>query len=59
KEHDEVGDLLKEIERITDDFTPPTNACFSFRRTYELLDALEKDIFNHIHMENSILFELI
>jgi regulator of cell morphogenesis and NO signaling len=58
-EHDAAGDLFKEIEIITEDYTPPHDACFTYKRTFELLDALEKDTFNHIHMENSILFELI
>lgn len=56
-EHDVAGDLFKELEEITNDFTPPIDACYSFKRTYELLDLLEKDTFNHIHMENSILFK--
>ena len=58
-EHDKAGDLFKELETATNDFTPPENACASYIRTFKLLDALEKDTFNHIHMENSILFPRI
>lgn len=58
-EHDAAGDLFKALEGVTNDFTPPIDACYSYRRTYELLDHLEKDTFNHIHMENSILFEML
>ena len=58
-EHDAAGDLFKALEAATNDFSPPEDACYSYRRTFELLDALEKDTFNHIHMENSILFPRI
>jgi regulator of cell morphogenesis and NO signaling len=55
-EHDVAGDVFKKLEILTNDFKAPSNACYSYQRTYELLDALEKDTFNHIHMENTILF---
>jgi len=58
-EHDAAGDLFKALEEATNDFTAPEHACYSYKRTFELLDALEKDTFNHIHMENSILFPMI
>lgn len=58
-EHDAAGDLFKSLEAATNDFTAPENACYSYKRTFELLDALEKDTFNHIHMENSILFNMV
>lgn len=58
-EHDAAGDLFKALEEETNDFTAPEHACYSYKRTFELLDALEKDTFNHIHMENSILFPMI
>ncbi len=58
-EHDAAGDLLKALEAATNDFTAPADACWSYKRTFELLDALEKDTFNHIHMENTILFGMI
>lgn len=55
-EHDAAGDLFKQIASLTNDYQAPEDACFSYKRTYELLDALEKDTFNHIHLENSVLF---
>jgi regulator of cell morphogenesis and NO signaling len=55
-EHDTAGDVLKELARITGDYTAPENACGSYRRTYYLLNDLEKDTFNHIHLENTVLF---
>lgn len=55
-EHDAAGDIFKELSRITDDYTAPENACNSYRRAFSLLDDLEKDTFNHIHLENTVLF---
>lgn len=55
-EHDAAGALFKQLEQVTDDFVAPDGACTTYRRTFALLDALQKDTFNHIHLENSVLF---
>jgi regulator of cell morphogenesis and NO signaling len=55
-EHDTAGDVFKELAKITGDYSAPRNACGSYRRTYSLLNDLEKDTFNHIHLENTVLF---
>lgn len=58
-EHDEAGDILKEIEKITRDFKAPEGACTSYRLAYDKIHNLEKDLFIHIYKENSVLFEMI
>ncbi|OAB44116.1 iron-sulfur cluster repair di-iron protein [Paenibacillus glacialis] len=55
-EHDQAGNILKEIRAITNDFTPPANACTTYRITYERLAELERMTFEHVHLENNILF---
>ncbi|WP_438351434.1 iron-sulfur cluster repair di-iron protein [Paenibacillus sp. FA6] len=55
-EHDQAGDILKEIREITNDFTPPAHACTTYRITYERLAELERMTFEHVHLENNILF---
>ena len=55
-EHTHAGDLIKEIREITNDFTPPAGACGTYRLVYQRLEALEADLFQHIHLENNILF---
>lgn len=55
-EHDVAGDLFKELEKVTLNFTPPLDACSSYKRVFQLIESLEKDTFNHIHLENSVLF---
>ena len=59
KEHDQAGDLLKNIRGITAGFKVPEEGCQSFRLLYEELKFLEKDTHPHIHKENNILFEKI
>ncbi|AOY78045.1 iron-sulfur cluster repair di-iron protein [Clostridium formicaceticum] len=56
-EHDNAGDVLKEMRRITCQYQAPSGGCNSFVRTYEKLQAIEADLFQHIHLENNILFQ--
>ncbi|MGO4276052.1 hemerythrin domain-containing protein, partial [Paenibacillus sp. TAF58] len=55
-EHEESGDLLKQIREITEDYKLPEDACTTFQLTYLKLEELEADMFQHIHLENNILF---
>ena len=55
-EHDQAGDILKKIREITNDFTPPAHACTTYRITYERLAELERMTYEHVHLENNILF---
>ncbi|EMT45762.1 iron-sulfur cluster repair di-iron protein [Anoxybacillus flavithermus] len=58
-EHEHAGDIIKNIREITNDFTPPVDACGTYRLVYNRLEALEDDLFTHIHLENNILFPRI
>jgi len=55
-EHDAAGEILREIRRVTNDFTPPGHACTTYRLTYARLEELEGMTFEHVHLENNILF---
>jgi len=56
-EHEAAGDLLKSMRSTTNHFQAPSNACETFVKTYRQLEALEVDMFEHIHLENNILFK--
>lgn len=56
EEHDDAGDLLGSIRRLTCDFTPPEGACPTFIALYQALQEFEQDLHQHIHLENNILF---
>jgi len=55
-EHDDAGDIIKRINELTNNFTPPAEACNTFRALYAKLEEYQNDLFQHIHLENNILF---
>ncbi|HKZ02813.1 MAG TPA: iron-sulfur cluster repair di-iron protein [Pyrinomonadaceae bacterium] len=55
-EHDTVGDILRELRRVTSDHTVPQDGCMSYQSLYHGLEAFETDLHQHIHLENNILF---
>ena len=55
-EHETVGDILRKMRSLSNDFTPPEGACPSYRGLYVGLEELEKDLHQHIHLENNVLF---
>jgi regulator of cell morphogenesis and NO signaling len=55
-EHESCGRVLKEIREITRDYTLPEDACATYQLTFRMLEELEADLFEHIHLENNILF---
>jgi regulator of cell morphogenesis and NO signaling len=55
-EHDDAGSALETFHRLTDAYTPPDWACNTFRATYDALAQLERDMHQHVHKENNILF---
>lgn len=57
--HGHVGDLLKKMNKITNNYTLPEGACNSYRITYARLQELESNTYEHIHLENNILFKNI
>ncbi len=55
-EHESAGDGLFELRRLTAGYTPPDDACNTFRALYFELSDMEHDLHRHIHLENNILF---
>lgn len=56
KEHTGAGDILKELRKVTKDYAVPEDGCNSYKLTYMMLQEFESDLFQHIHLENNILF---
>jgi regulator of cell morphogenesis and NO signaling len=56
QEHENAGVILKELYRLSDGYTPPEDACNTFRVLYGKLKEFEDDLHRHIHLENNILF---
>ena len=55
-EHETVGDLLRELRALSSSYTVPPDGCISYQTLYQALEAFEKDLHQHIHLENNILF---
>lgn len=55
-EHEHDSLILNKMKGVTDNFTLPAGACNSFTLLYKGLDALVNDLFQHIHLENDIVF---
>ncbi|EAR01828.1 iron-sulfur cluster repair di-iron protein [Maribacter sp. HTCC2170] len=56
EEHEGAGDAFKKIAQLTNNYTPPQDACNTFRALYAKLEEFEQDLHQHIHLENNILF---
>lgn len=55
-EHESAGDELYEIRSLTNNYTPPSDACNTFRVCFQELREFEEDLHKHVHLENNILF---
>jgi regulator of cell morphogenesis and NO signaling len=55
-EHDDAGRALSSLRDLTHDYTPPLDACNTFRAMLDSLHQLELDMHQHVHKENNILF---
>ena len=55
-EHDRVGELLASLRSVTEEYTPPESACFSYRELYRRLADFEQRTHEHIHIENNLYF---
>ena len=56
-EHAEHGENLQVTRQMTQDLTPPAEACTTWRALYTRLAAFEAELMDHIHLENNILFQ--
>ena len=55
-EHLTEGERFRKIEELSNNYTPPEDACNTYRVTFALLKEFEQDLHLHIHLENNILF---
>ena len=56
QEHSTEGDRFRKIEELSNNYTPPQDACNTYGVTLGLLKEFEQDLHLHIHLENNILF---
>lgn len=55
-EHDTAGNVLRILSETSGAYTAPEDACVSYKTLYQALADFERDMHQHIHLENNILF---
>lgn len=58
-EHETVGDLLEQLNRVTNGYTVPADGCATYEASYRALAELEADTHLHVHKENNVLFPAV
>lgn len=56
EEHLTEGDRYREISILSNNYTPPADACNTYLVTFGMLNEFELKLHEHIHLENNILF---
>ena len=55
-EHSDAEAAMIRMRALTSSYTPPDDACPTFRGVYYALSELERDMEGHIRLENDVLF---
>jgi regulator of cell morphogenesis and NO signaling len=55
-DHTAAGEKLARLRVLTDDYTPPADACNTWRALWAGLADLEAAMHQHVHLENNVLF---
>lgn len=55
-EHTTAGNLMAEIRTLANDYNAPEQACTTWRLMLSELREFEKDLHQHVHLENFLLF---
>ena len=55
-DHETEGNLFAKISELSSHYTPPIDACETYKVTFAMLDEFEQNLHKHIHLENNILF---
>jgi regulator of cell morphogenesis and NO signaling len=56
KEHEAAGDALERIRTLTSNYNAPEQSCVTFKLVLKLLNDFEKNLHQHVHLENNVLF---
>ncbi len=56
EDHDAAGTAMARIRELTGNYRVPEDACTTYRVCLQELEAFERDLHAHVHLENNILF---
>ncbi len=57
-DEEELLGLLRAIRQYTNNFTLPESSCQTYENTYNRLEVLEANLFDHIKLENQVFDQL-
>lgn len=55
-DHETEGNLFAKISELSSNYTPPIDACETYKVAFAMLQEFEQNLHKHIHLENNILF---
>ncbi|MGV3641659.1 MAG: iron-sulfur cluster repair di-iron protein [Adhaeribacter sp.] len=55
-EHEAAGSSMEAIRQLSQQYTVPADGCTTYRLAFAKLQEFEADLFQHIHLENNLLF---
>ena len=56
QEHESAAEALEQMRTLSNNYTPPNDACDTFKVLLHSLASLELEMHQHVHKENNILF---
>ena len=56
REHQVAGNDMQLIRELTNSYTPPADACATYRICFAELAMFEHDLHRHVGLENNVLF---
>jgi regulator of cell morphogenesis and NO signaling len=56
EDHRRAAELVDEVRQLTSDYTPPADACATYRFCFAELERFDADLKTHVHLENHVLF---
>jgi regulator of cell morphogenesis and NO signaling len=56
REHTDAGSSLRLLRELTHGYETPSDGCTTYEVTMRELQAFERDLHRHIHLENNVLF---
>jgi len=55
-EHETAGGAMARIRELTNGYADPDDGCTTYSITLQELEAFERDLHAHVHLENNVLF---
>lgn len=59
EEHRAAGEIIKSIRQLANNYSVPEDACTTYTLTYKKLEEFERDLMQHIHLENNVLLKKV